>query len=218
MYRQVNLGSEYVTPSHIVYGKQRSERGLVDMEAEDYKFVREEYDDYPTDISTEASSALRAGLIPEGMAPLGYVLEDTPIYDTEGAVIKENILPAPPTDGTPYTPFYGEKFQSLEYWYNQATFITIDVYKLLFECMQRIRYNGPTTADFFEITNIIGAGYITGVEITHQGQYYLVMYSLNPDAEVNYREQRREAWLTVCRMKFKLFYMAERQPENNNEA
>jgi hypothetical protein len=97
---KVSLGSTYFTQSHVVHGKERSERGLLDMDNESYRFVREEKDDYPDDIVHEASERLRTGFVPYGTLPVGYVRYDTPIYDAAGNVLWENILPEPPQDGS----------------------------------------------------------------------------------------------------------------------
>jgi hypothetical protein len=86
-FHWMSFGSIYFTQSRIVNGKQRSERGLIDMETESFRFVREEQDDYPDDIVNEASEQLRIGFVPPGAEPAGYVLSGTPLYDDGGNVI-----------------------------------------------------------------------------------------------------------------------------------
>jgi hypothetical protein len=205
VWGKVSLGSTYFTQSHIVNGQQRSERGLMDMNAESFRFVREGQDDYPDDIVNEASEHLRMGLIPPGPDPVGYVLDGTPLYDNEGNVIWENVLPDPPMDGSAYIPFYGEKFLVHEEFYSRETPLTIGIFKLLLECVQRIRYNGPTIKSLFDVTQILGEGYIYDLQIEPQSRYYLCYYRLNEDAEVLNRERRFGAWQIVCKQKFKLF-------------
>jgi hypothetical protein len=204
-FNKVSLGSTYFTQSHIVNGKQRSERGLMDMENESFKFVREEYDDYPDDIVNEASERLRTGLVPSGVEPVGYVPAGTPLYDNEGNVIWENVLPDPPMDGSAYIPFYGEKFLVHEEFFSRETPLTVDIFKLLLECVQRIRYNGPTIKSLFDVTQILGEGYIYDLKIEAQARYYLCYYRLNEDTTVLNRERRFGAWQNVCKQKFKLF-------------
>jgi hypothetical protein len=204
-FNKVSLGSTYFTPGHIVNGRQRSERGLMDMDNESFKFVREEQDDYPDDIVNEASERLRMGLVPSGTDPAGYVLAGTPLYDKEGNVIWENLLPDPPTDGSAYVPFYGEKFLVHEEFFDKETPLNVDIFKLLLECVQRIRYNGPTIKSLFDVTQILGEGYIYDLKIEAQSRYYLCYYRLDEDTTVWNRERRFGAWQNVCKQKFKLF-------------
>jgi hypothetical protein len=204
-FNKVSLGSTYFTQSHVVNGKQRSERGLIDMNNESFRFVREEYDDYPDDIVNEASGHLRAGLVPSGTEPVGYVLADTPLYDKEGNIIWENVLSAPPVDGSVYVPFYGEKFLVHEEFFDRETPLTVDIFKLLLECVQRIRYNGPTIKSLFDVTRILGEGYIYDLKIEAQARHYICYYRLDENITALNRERRFAAWQNVCKQKFKLF-------------
>jgi hypothetical protein len=202
---RVSLGSTYFTQSHLVAGKQRSERGLMDMRSEGFRFVREEQDDYADDIVNEASERLRMGLVPSGTEPVGYVPAGTPLYDREGNIIWENVLPDPPLDGSAYIPFYGEKFLVHEEFFDKEAPLTVEVFKLLLECVQRIRYNGPTIKGLFEVTRILGEGYIYDLKITAQARYYLCYYRLDDNTTVTDRERRFAAWRNICMQKFKLF-------------
>jgi hypothetical protein len=204
-FNKVSLGSTYFTQSHVVNGKQRSERGFVDMDNESFRFVREEQDDYPDDIVNEASERLRMGLVPPGTKPVGYVLAGTPLYDNEGNILWENVLPDPPVDGSAYVPFYGERFLVHEEFFSRETPLTVDIFKLLLECVQRIRYNGPTIKSLFDVTQILGEGYIYDLKIEEQTRYYLCYYRLDEDTTVLNRERRFGAWQNICKQKFKLF-------------
>jgi len=209
-YGRVSIGSVYFSPSHIVNKQERSERGLINMETEGFRFVRTEYDDYPDDIVNEASEQFRQALVPEGTEPVGYVPLGVPLYTNEGEVIWDNLLPTPPTDGTPYTTYYGEKFIVHEEYFYKETPLPIEVLKLLLECMQRIRYNGPTITRFMEITQILGEGYIYDIEIVYIDAYYLVGYKINESSDIMYRDRRYAAWLNICAKKFKLFILENR--------
>jgi hypothetical protein len=202
-YGRSSLGSTYFTPGHIVNGKERSERGLMDMYYESFRFVREEQDEYDDDIVNEASEKQRMGFIPDGTEPIGYVPMGVQLYTDEGDVIWENILTEPPADGTPYTPFYGEKFLVHEELFNKESPLTIDVYKLLLECVMRIRHDGPSIKGLLEVTEILGDGYIYDLEIVPSGRYYTVYYRLSDEAVVQNRDRRFAAWQTVCKQKFK---------------
>jgi hypothetical protein len=202
---KVALGSVFFTQGHTVNGKQRSERGLMDMDLESFRFVREEQDEYPDDIVNEASERLRMGLVPSGTEPAGYVRAGTPLYREDGTVIWENVLPEPPEDGELYAPFYGEKFLVHEEFFSRETPLTIDIFKLLLECVQRIRRDGPSIASLLEVTKILGGGYIHGLRIEGRGRYYMCYYRLDEDAAVLNRERRFGAWQNICGQKFKLF-------------
>jgi hypothetical protein len=202
---EVSLGSTYFTQSRVVNGKQRSERGLMDMDNESFRFVREEYDEYPDDIVNETSERTRMGLTPSGVEPVGYVLDGTPLYDKEGNIIWENVLPDPPADGRAYIPFYGEKFLVHEEFFSRDAPLTVDIFKLLLECVQRIRYNGPTIKSLLDVTQILGEGYIYDLKIEALARYYVCYYRLDEDTEVWNRERRFGAWRNICRQKFKLF-------------
>jgi len=209
VFGQTNIGSIYLSKSHIVNGVERSERGFVDMHYEYMKYLRTDKDTYVSDISNEATKSLKAGLVPSDRKPIGYIIESLPIYDEQGNLIKENILPKPPTDNTPYAPFYGEEFLTTEEIFNRDTFLDITTFKALFECLQRIRYNGQSIKDFLEITQILGNGYIYQIEIVPEGRFYTVNYRLNKLIDVQNKTGRKMAWHYVCEQMFKLFRLNE---------
>jgi hypothetical protein len=204
IFNQASLGSTYFTHSHVVNGEQRSERGLMDMDNESFKFVREEHDEYPDDIVNEASEQLRMGFVPPNTEPVGYVRAGTSLYDAEGNVLWENILSDPPTDGSAYIPFYGEKFLVHEEFHNKETPLTIDIFKLLLECVQRIRRIGPNIRSLLEITRILGEGYIHDLKLEAREQYYICYYRLDEEMVIPDRERRFGAWRNICQKKFKV--------------
>jgi len=210
VYGKTSIKSTHFTQSYIVNGKERSERGLMDMKTEGFRFVRGEQDDYPDDIVNEASSDLRMGLVPPGIEPVGYVPYGIDIYTPEGDIIWENILPAPPVDGSPYTSFYGEGFLTYEEYFNKEILLDMSIFKLLIECVQKIRHNGPTIAGFMEITRILGAGYIYDIEIIPSGRYYTVFYRIDDLSEIMHKDRRFAAWVSICAQKFKLFVLENR--------
>ena len=209
-YGGVSTGSIYLTSSHVVDGKERSDRGLFNMDSENFDFVRTEHDEYPDDIDTEASALRKMSMTPEGAEPVGYVPEGVPAFDEAGNVLWENILPQPPSDGTPYVPYYGEKYLHFEETFYKELPITVDLFRILFECMQRIRYRGPTVKGLLEVTDILGGGgYIYDLEIEQTGRQYVVTYRLDPNFWLFQRERRLAAWKAVCAQKFKLFSFVE---------
>jgi hypothetical protein len=204
-FGKISLGSTYFTQSHIVNGKERSERGIMDMDNESYKFIREEQDEYPDDIVNETSERRRMGFVPSDTEPVGYVPDGAALYDKEGNILWENVLSEPPADGTPYITFYGERFLVHEEFFDRESPLTVNIFKLLLECVQRIRFNGPTIKELLEITSILGEGYICDLYIEPRNRYYICYYRLNEDTEVLNRERRFAAWQHICKQKFKLF-------------
>jgi hypothetical protein len=87
------------------------------------------------------------------------------------------------------------------------------IYKLLLECVQRIRRHGPTTAELLAVTRILGEGYIYDLEIVPGARYDTLYYSLDENTLVFNRERRYIAWLNVCRQKFKLLEPVQREEE-----
>jgi hypothetical protein len=207
---EINLGSVGFTRSYIVNGKQRSERGLMHMSNEMYKFVRTEHDRYQDDIINEASKDLRIGHVPAGTVPAGYVRYDTPLYREDGTVIQENILPEPPGDSVPYISFYGEQFLVHEHWHKGLSPLSVSMFKALFESLMYVRYNGPSIAAFLTITQLIGEGYIYNLDIEPNGLYSTCYYQLNEEVDIVYRTWRLFVWKNVCRQKFKHFIMIQR--------
>jgi hypothetical protein len=208
-YGKISTGSVYFTPDHRVNGVQRNERGLFNMDTENFDYLRTEHDEYPDDITTEASALRRASMVPQGAPPVGYVPMGVAAFDDAGNVLWDNILSEPPADGTPYTTFYGEQYLHFEEFFYKELPLTIEVFKLFFECVQRIRHNGPSTSEFFTITDILGGGYIYDLSIAQAGRHYEVSYRLDPNHIVLQRERRLVAWKAVCAQKFKLFRLVE---------
>jgi len=209
-YGVSSYGSVYFTPSHIVDAQERSERGLFDMDTKQFCFIHTQFSDYDNDIINEASNTLRISLVPEGRSPVGYLPSGSDLYTEEGEIIWENLLSEPPNDGSPYTPFYGEEFLTHEEFFRKETFLTIKIFKLLFECLQQIRYNGPSMASFLEITSTLCEKYIYDIEVISFGRFFIVYYSIDNSLALSDKDQRFSAWQKICKQKFKLFMLENR--------
>lgn len=209
-YRQNTTGSITFTESKIVGGAQRSERGLFSMLKEKFEYIRTEKDDYATDISTEASSARRETMVPPGAVPVGYVPMGVNIFREDGTVITENILSAPPTDGTPYVDYYGPKYLFYQETFNGEAEMPIELFKSFFECVMRLRYNGVSVKEFLTLTELIVEDYVYDIEIVPQGHYSVVYYTINPDSEIEGRTGRMAAWDIIVSQRFKNFVLIER--------
>jgi len=212
-YGMSSYGSVYFTQSHKVSEQERSDRGLFDMDTNQFDFVRTQYDSYSDDIVNEASSTRRISFVPEGRVPLGYLPEGSDLYTDEGEIMWDNLLSEPPEDDTPYTPFYGEEFLTHENFFKQRMFLTVEIFKLLFECLQRIRYNGPSIASFLEVTRILCDVYIYDIEIISSGRFSIVHYSTDSSFDLENKDMRTFAWQKLCAQKFKLFTLAHREEE-----
>lgn len=203
---RTSLGSVGFTPSYMANGQQRSERALMDMQTGTHRFVRTEQDDYPDDIVNDASPAMRAGFVPEGAEPVGYLPWGSELYNEDGSVIWENLLPDPPGDGSLYTPFYGETFLAHEEWFVKDSPLSPEMFKQILECMLRIRRNGPTLGSFFDSARILVSGVVRDIELVLQpGRYFTMYYSVDPDSEIEDQDRLVSAWLWIIQDKFKLF-------------
>lgn len=209
-YRQNTLGSIRMTESEIVNGAERSERGLFNMDREKIEFVRTEQDNYPTDIVNESTDRKRQTLIPDGRTPVGYVKLGTDLYEPDGTIIWANVLSAPPTDGSPYTEFYGENFLTFEETFSGLSEMSTEMFMDYYSSLKRIDYNGPSVYEFLYLTKLFCDTYVYDVEIVAQDNYYNVYYSLNLDSTIDNRSGRFSAWVLTAGQKFKLFVLTER--------
>lgn len=210
-YLENSLGAEKMTQSHIVNGKERSERGLFDMVAENFGFAHVDADEYATDIVTEATSSRRAGLVPEGQAPVGYVAYGTTVFNDDGSIIPGSILSAPPDDGTPYSEYYGDKFLFFEETFHSNTAMSIDLFKEYFEHIMRLRRGWAGISELAYLAELLGGGYITELELTAIDYYYMLTYSLDDYADVLNKSGRLAAWQRVMEKRFPDFVLHERE-------
>jgi len=201
------------TTSNIVNGEERSDRGLYNIDSEEFEFVHTEQDDYTEDITDLATEKKIASFIPHEQAPIGYNEAGTDIIDDDGNVIEENVLSEPP-DGTPYAAFYGQKFARLENYAIQRLKMPFDLYLIYFMLMMKLRRYPPTVQIFLQITELIGQGYITNVEIVPSNWYYIVYYDLDTSVGSLWDGIRgsniNTVWRNIVGQKFKNYYLQER--------
>jgi len=209
-YGRSSLGSIQFAKSHIVNGKERSERGLMNMRTGVLEYVRTEQDNYFDDIVNEATENLRATFVPDTVEPIGFLPYGKQLYTPQGEVIWDNLLEFPPTDGTPYTEFYGEKYLTFEEYFNKEVIISINIFKALFECVQQIRFFGLTVDAFLNVTRILCLNFVHNIEITRSANGYVVFYDLNSLSEITDKDQRLAAWQEVVAKKFIHLTLVER--------
>ena len=209
-----SMGSVWFSPSSkLIHPNlaERSERGLVRTDFEDFIFVRTAHDTYDNDITEESSDERRITLIKHGAVPLGYVKEGTPLFTRDGQVIEANLLSSPPDDGA-YIEWFGTNTLHLEEFFESDNLpLSVDVFKALFETAQKIRRGAVSLSALLEVTQVLGQGYIKDIEINQQGNVFFCHYSLDSSVEVFNRERRYAAWLSITQMKFKEFVFIERE-------
>lgn len=238
-YIATNMGSIRFTESTVAQtGVERSERGLFDMNAEQFKFYHTQQDEYPSDINTLANSNRRsthpdhrsAEGVP-GHTPIGWVTAGSKLYHDNGT-IDESVLhyyPSEehpegtyPPEGTVYIDYYGEEFLTFEHSYSKELPLDVETFKALLEAVQRIRYNGTSIVSFLDITEVLGGGYMTNIDIVQhevdgiKKAWYDVYYDLDASVATQARERKYKAWQNVVQMKFKHFRLHYRSEEDLN--
>ena len=179
-----------LSESYLVGAKNRSERGLLQQDLGSLVYMRTELDDYPTDISTIATSALpdalRMSLIPPDAVPVGYVWGDAAAVLLETGMVDDNFInPTPPdgylldpvtnqwywpldyqTDPPPiYAPWYGNQYLPLANNYPYLTTLPDAILLAIFEAHQEIKYNGLGLKYLFTITERTISDLITDLEL-----------------------------------------------------
>lgn len=210
-YLENSLGAQKLTQSHIVNGKERSERGLFDMVNENFAFAHVDADEYASDIVTEATSTRRAGLVPEGQAPVGYVAYGTTVFNDDGSIIPGSILSAPPGDGTPYSEYYGDRFLFLEETFHSDSAMSVELFKEYFEHVMRLRRGWSGISELAYLAGLLGGGYITGLELTAIDYYYMLSYSLDNEVIITNKSGRLAAWQRIMEKRFPDFVLHERE-------
>jgi hypothetical protein len=226
------IGWFRLSESHIVGGKERSERGLLDQEAAEMVYVRTAQDSYASDIATIATDALRMSLIPDGIEPIGYIYGDLAGVLLDTGKINTNFLRVTPPTGyerdpvtnkwtwtlqSPapiYAPWYGDKFMALTTTYFSLVELPDTLLTYLFSAQQRIKYNGLGLYYLLEATTEIIPDLITDLKIeildgfehtSHHAWYYRLTFTrLDYNFSVLNGWVRFAAWAYFVRSKFPL--------------
>lgn len=206
-------GIAQFTESHLVNGVERSERGLYKKETEYFEFVHTDEDEYPTDINTLASKTSKTTLVEEDATVRGYIPSSaTNVLDSEGNIKPEKIVSTPP-EGEAYDNYYGDKYMILEDSRNKLQFpITSNMFYLLFEAMQNIRYNGANIVSLCKIVEALcpdGFVKIKSIKKHPVATCFDVVYKVDYDSDITNKEQRVAILLHILKLKFKQFYLEE---------
>lgn len=208
-YIENNVGSIRFTTSTTVGGKERSERGLFDVETETFKYIRTEQDEYGDDIVTETTATKRSTLVPEGTTPTGYVAAGTQVFNEDGIIIPGSILSTPPV-GVPYTEYYGDHFLTFEEVFKNETGMEIAAFKAYFESIMQMRRSGASIEGLLSVTSILTEDYIVDLEVQYVGPHYVLLYSINDGSLLTNRSGRLAAWFALIEKRFKEFVPVER--------
>lgn len=206
-----------LSESNIVSGVEYSERALFDVSENALTYVRTTTDEYTDDISTLATTELRMGLIPTGAAIIGYVWEGESVMNEDGTIDSDKLHAAPPSDNRAYTPYYGNQYLSLAEKNTVSVPITDAMFKAIFECLQRIKYNGVSIKEFFYLTNLLVPDYVTDIDITQKSitlsdmslfHYYHISYALNTESYTFESATMLAIWAFIISLKFKMYYLS----------
>lgn len=221
------MGSLRFTNSHIVSGKEYSERGLLDTEKESFTFVRTDDRDYVTDINTLARDSMRTSLVEPGAQLLGFFREGDKVIKEDGTVDTSLLYHF---DGTEmeqyraaeayfsserkaYSPYYGSKYLFLT---EESPIIAMTTDSVLIEILkaaQYVRRNGQSleSLSMFARTLCPDFLFITRIEWSKEHPYALVYYGVDDEYVYEDKLLRTEVFKIVSAMKFKQLVFLEVQ-------
>lgn len=208
-YLENTLGSIKFTKSSVVLGVERSERGLFNMDREAFDIVRTAQNEYADDITTLRTMTRRPSYIPEGAVPVGYIAEGTTVFNEDGSIIPGAILSTPPV-GVAYVDYYGPEYLHFEETFKDNVEMDEAAFKLYYESITEMRVSGPSIQGLLSVTRSLCEDYVMDIEVQYIGPHYSLLYSLDPDTEIDNRSGRFAAWYAVVEKRFKDFVITER--------
>lgn len=205
------FGAMRMTESHIVNGTERSERGLLNRETEQFDFVHTAQDDYSDDINTLADSDNRSGLVGTETAQ-GYIASsEYNVIDDDGNVIPSAVSDTPPQDEA-YSEFYGNEFMFLSEQTEQTKSINTALFIELYKVMQIIRYNGASIKSFANMVSILcpqGLVKIKSIEERNDMVAFTVTYVYDSSVQVSNVQDRIALLEYLTLLKFPQFMLVE---------
>lgn len=202
VYQDALISSVHFTASHIVDGKERSERGLYKQGSDTFEFVRTEQDDYPTDINTEASEARKSTLVEDGRTPVGYFPEGERVFNEDGTLDLTKLLPAPRA-GHADAPYWGDKFLYFAEEYPVRAVTSNRVLVSLMRAMQWVRYNGVSIKSLVEFTSILCPDFLFITNIDWDGHYAygVLSYGIDENYDVPDKLMREQLFTLLVNTK-----------------
>lgn len=172
------------TGSHIVNGKEYSERGLYNIEGQAFNFVRTDEQEYDTDINTLSSSSDRSSLVEKDRVPVGYFPEGENVIRDDGSLDYSKLMPSPRPNHAD-APFYGDNFLYLSENYPVLAITDMKVMLYVIEAMQWVRYNGMNVASLAQFAKIICPGFLFILDIDWSNLYAhgVVEYGIDEEYE-----------------------------------
>lgn len=172
------------TGSHIVNGREYSERGLYSIEGQSFHFKRTDTQEYNTDINTLATSEERSSLVEDGHVPVGYFPEGESIIRDDGSLDFSKLLSSPRPNHAD-APYYGDKFLYLSENYPVLAITDMKVMLYVIEAMQWVRYNGMNIASLAQFAKIICPGFlfILNIDWTSLYAHGVVEYGIDEEYE-----------------------------------
>ena len=191
------------TGSHIVNGKEYSERGLYNVEGQAFNFVRTNEQEYGTDINTLSSSEDRSSLVEDGRQPVGYFPEGVNVIRDDGSLDYSKLLSSP-RPGHADSPFYGDNFLYLSENYPVLAITDMRVMLYVIEAMQWVRYNGMNVASLAQFAKIICPGFLFILDIDWTGLYAhgVVEYGIDEEWEAEDKLLKENLFKFLVEKKF----------------
>ncbi len=198
------------TGSHIVGGREYSERGLYNIEGQAFNFVRtDENDDpsvetkYGTDINTLATSEDRSSLVEAGRTPVGYFPEGESVIRDDGSIDYSKLMPSPRPNHAD-SPFYGDIFLYLSENYPVLAITDMKVMLFVIEAMQWVRYNGANIASLARFAEIICPDFLFIVDINWTSFYAhgVVEYGIDEEYETENKLLKENLFKFLVEKKF----------------
>ena len=196
-------GALRFTGSHIVNGKEYSERGLYNVEGRAFNFIRTDEQEYTSDINTQATSAERSSLVEADREPIGYFPEGETVIRDDGSIDYSKLMSSPRPNHAD-APFYGDIFLYLSETYPVLGITDMQVMLYVIKAMQWVRYNGMNIASLTEFAKIICPDFlfIIAIDWTTLYAHGVVEYGIDEEYETSNKLLRENIFKALAQKKF----------------
>lgn len=196
-------GALRFTGSHIVNGKEYSERGLYNVEGRAFNFIRTDEQEYTSDINTQATSAKRSSLVEADREPIGYFPEGETVIRDDGSIDYSKLMSSPRPNHAD-APFYGDIFLYLSETYPVLGITDMQVMLYVIKAMQWVRYNGMNIASLTEFAKIICPDFLFIIDIDWTTLYAhgVVEYGIDEEYETSNKLLRENIFKALAQKKF----------------